>query len=74
MTDPILQLQNLYKRFGRATPAQDFSMTVERGEFFTMLGPSGSGKSTVLRISAGLEYPDSGSIVIDGRDMTSVPP
>ena len=74
VTDPILQLQHLHKRFGRATPAQDFSMTVERGEFFTMLGPSGSGKSTVLRMIAGLEYPDSGSIVIDGRDMTSVPP
>lgn len=74
MSDPILKLDHLHKRFGRATPAQDFSMTVERGEFFTMLGPSGSGKSTVLRMIAGLEYPDSGSIVIDGRDMTSVPP
>ena len=74
MRDPILKLDKLYKRFGRATPAQDFSMTVERGEFFTMLGPSGSGKSTVLRMIAGLEYPDSGSIVIDSRDMTSVPP
>ncbi|HCQ58637.1 MULTISPECIES: ABC transporter ATP-binding protein [Sulfitobacter] len=74
MTDPILKLEHLHKRFGRATPARDFSMTVERGEFFTMLGPSGSGKSTVLRMIAGLEYPDSGSIVIDGRDMTSVPP
>lgn len=74
MIEPILELQHLHKRFGRVTPAQDFSMTVGRGEFFTMLGPSGSGKSTVLRMIAGLEYPDSGSIVIDGRDMTSVPP
>tara|TARA_Y100000588_G_C14165464_1_gene886700 strand:+ start:240 stop:1322 length:1083 start_codon:yes stop_codon:yes gene_type:complete len=74
VTDPILKLEHLHKRFGRATPARDFSMTVERGEFFTMLGPSGSGKSTVLRMIAGLEYPDSGNIVIDGRDMTSVPP
>ncbi|MCW2305916.1 ABC transporter ATP-binding protein [Rhodobium gokarnense] len=74
MSEPILELRGLHKRFGTAVPADDFSMDVDRGEFFTMLGPSGSGKSTILRMIAGLEYPDRGSIVINGRDMTRVPP
>lgn len=72
--EPILQLHHLFKRFGSAVPADDFSMAVERGEFFTMLGPSGSGKSTILRMIAGLEYPDSGEIILEDRDVTHVPP
>lgn len=74
MTEPILRLLNLRKRFGTAVPADDFSIDIMPGEFFTMLGPSGSGKSTVLRMIAGLETPDSGTIIINGRDMTHVPP
>jgi len=74
MTDTILSLRNLKKRFGSATPADDFSIDIRRGEFFTMLGPSGSGKSTILRMIAGLEAPDSGAIWIDGQDMTRTPP
>ncbi len=74
MTNTVLELRELSKRFGSAVPADDFTMTVEKGEFFTMLGPSGSGKSTILRIIAGLEYPDSGEVVINGQDMTHVPP
>lgn len=74
MTEFILSLRNLRKRFGTALPADDFSIDIMRGEFFTMLGPSGSGKSTVLRMIAGLETPDSGEILIDGKDMTRIPP
>lgn len=74
MTDAILSLRHVKKRFGTTIPADDFSIDILRGEFFTMLGPSGSGKSTILRMIAGLEQADSGMIVIDGRDMTRVPP
>lgn len=74
MTDAILSLRHLRKRYGAATPADDFSIDIQRGEFFTMLGPSGSGKSTILRMIAGLEQADSGTILIDGKDMTKVPP
>ena len=74
MTEPILRLDSLDKRFGDAVAARDFSLDVHAGEFFTFLGPSGSGKSSVLRMIAGLESPDSGRVVIDGRDVSHVPP
>ncbi len=74
MSAPILSLAALCKRFGETVPADDVSLDIERGEFFTMLGPSGSGKSTILRIVAGLEEPDAGRVLIAGRDMTGVPP
>lgn len=74
MTNTILSLRNLKKRFGTAVPADGFSIDIYAGEFFTMLGPSGSGKSTVLRMIAGLETPDSGEIIINGTDMTHTPP
>ncbi|MFO1352849.1 MAG: ABC transporter ATP-binding protein [Gammaproteobacteria bacterium] len=74
MTEPILRLEGLHKRFGHVTAAADFSLDVQPGEFFTFLGPSGSGKSSILRMIAGLEAPDAGRILIAGRDMTGVPP
>lgn len=74
MSDTILSLRHLHKRYGKTVPADDFSMDIEKGEFFTMLGPSGSGKSTILRMIAGLERPDSGEILIEGRDVTHTPP
>jgi ABC-type Fe3+/spermidine/putrescine transport system ATPase subunit len=74
MAPPILELIDVSKRFGRTVTAERFSLAIERGEFFTLLGPSGSGKSTVLRMLAGLERPDSGRIRIDGRDVVDVPP
>ena len=52
MTEPILRLDSLDKRFGDAVAARDFSLDVHAGEFFTFLGPSGSGKSSVLRMIA----------------------
>jgi ABC-type Fe3+/spermidine/putrescine transport system ATPase subunit len=74
MAHHILELRRINKRFGATVVANDLSLTVERGEFFTFLGPSGSGKSSVLRIVAGLERPDSGTVVIDGKDVSKVPP
>jgi ABC-type Fe3+/spermidine/putrescine transport system ATPase subunit len=74
LTDAILRLDRVTKRFGPTLTADELSLEVRRGEFFTFLGPSGSGKSTILRMVAGLEQPDSGRIEIDGRDVSETPP
>ena len=74
MAEVILELQAISKRFGQTAAAEELSLSVARGEFFTFLGPSGSGKSTILRMVAGLERPDSGRILLEGRDVSQVPP
>jgi ABC-type Fe3+/spermidine/putrescine transport system ATPase subunit len=74
MAEPILELRHIRKQFGSAVPADDISLAVEAGEFFTFLGPSGSGKSTLLRIVAGLEHADAGQVLLRGRDVGDVPP
>jgi ABC-type Fe3+/spermidine/putrescine transport system ATPase subunit len=74
MVEPILELRHVSKRFGTAIPADDVSLAIEAGEFFTFLGPSGSGKSTLLRIVAGLEQADAGQVLLRGRDVGAVPP
>jgi ABC-type Fe3+/spermidine/putrescine transport system ATPase subunit len=71
---PLLSIQNVSKRYGQIQAVADVSLDVERGEFFGLLGPSGCGKTTTLRMIAGLEEPDSGSIVFDGKDITGVSP
>ena len=58
MPEPILELRHVRKQFGRAVPADDISLAIAGGEFFTFLGPSGSGKVALLRIVAGLEQAD----------------
>jgi iron(III) transport system ATP-binding protein len=70
---PLLSLKSLSKRFDKTQAVADVSLDVERGEFFGLLGPSGCGKTTTLRMIAGLEKPDSGSIAFDGRDITELP-
>ena len=70
---PLLSLKNLSKRFDKTAAVTDVSLNVERGEFFGLLGPSGCGKTTTLRMIAGLEQPDAGSIAFDGRDITNLP-
>ena len=74
MSDVILELDAVSKRFGPTITADRLSLRVARGEFFTFLGPSGSGKSTILRMMAGLEPPDGGTIRIRGRDVAGVSP
>ena len=74
MSETILELDRVTKRFGATLAADALSLTVQKGEFFTFLGPSGSGKSTVLRMVAGLESPDGGTIRIDGKDVAAVAP
>jgi putative spermidine/putrescine transport system ATP-binding protein len=71
---PALVLRGLRKVFADATAVDGVDLEVRRGEFVTLLGPSGSGKTTTLRMVAGFLAPTSGSIEIDGGDMTRVPP
>jgi iron(III) transport system ATP-binding protein len=69
----LLSLKNISRRFGQTQAVADVSLDVERGEFFGLLGPSGCGKTTTLRMIAGLERPDSGSIEFNGKDFTNTP-
>ena len=71
---PALVLRGLRKSFGPAVAVDGVDLEVRRGEFVTLLGPSGSGKTTTLRMVAGFMAPTSGSIEIDGNDMTRIPP
>ncbi|MBS7611951.1 ABC transporter ATP-binding protein [Candidatus Bathyarchaeota archaeon] len=71
---PEVKLVDVTKRFGDVHALRGVSLTVKDGEYVCILGPSGCGKSTLLRIIAGLLQPDSGSIYIDGRDVTYKPP
>ncbi|ELY6273299.1 spermidine/putrescine ABC transporter ATP-binding protein PotA [Cronobacter muytjensii] len=70
---PLLQLTDIGKSFDGKTVISDFSLTINHGEFLTLLGPSGCGKTTVLRLIAGLENADAGRITLDSQDITDVP-
>ena len=72
--DFIVRIEGLTKRFGAITAVDGIDLEIRRGELFALLGGSGCGKTTLLRMLAGFETPDSGRIVIDGQDMTDVPP
>ncbi|MGG5808310.1 ABC transporter ATP-binding protein [Falsiroseomonas sp. CW058] len=69
-----LALQGLGKRYGGFTAVDRVSLTVDRGQFLTLLGPSGSGKTTILMCIAGFVAPSEGGILLDGRDITGLPP
>jgi putrescine transport system ATP-binding protein len=71
---PFLRIQGITKTYGKVYACDDVSLDIYRGELFALLGGSGSGKSTLLRILAGFEKPDRGRILIDGADVTDVPP
>jgi putative spermidine/putrescine transport system ATP-binding protein len=71
---PYLELHDLRKQFGSFTALGGVSLSLEEGEFLSLLGPSGCGKTTALRIIAGFLQPDTGRVVIGGEDMTSRPP
>jgi len=68
----LLEIEDLQKTFGGNRVVQDFNLAVEKGEFVSFLGPSGCGKTTTLRMVAGFEQPDSGRIVIGGKDVTAL--
>src|SRR6478609_7851497 len=67
-------LNKVSKRFGRTTAISELDLTVRDGEFFVLLGPTGAGKTTTLRLAAGLEHPDAGTVAIGGRDVTRIEP
>ncbi len=69
-----VRIENVRKTYGETTALAGVSLDVEPGEFLTLLGPSGCGKTTLLRLIAGFEAPDSGRILISGRDVSGLPP
>lgn len=71
---PIISFENITKRYGKVVAVDDVSLTIEEGEFFSLLGPSGCGKTTLLRMLAGFEVPTEGRILIDGQDVSQTPP
>src|ERR1700736_2604708 len=70
----LLEIAGVSKRFGATAAVDDVSLNVEKGELFALLGPSGCGKTSLLRMIAGLEIPDRGRVLIDGVDVTALPP
>ncbi|HEY7016960.1 MAG TPA: ABC transporter ATP-binding protein [Gaiellaceae bacterium] len=71
---PDIRLSGLVKRYGDLAAVDGIDLDVRRGEFFTLLGPSGSGKTTTLRLIAGFERPDAGSVELAGTDVSAHPP
>ena len=74
MTDTILSLENIEKSFDGEKILKNISLDIGRGEFITLLGSSGCGKTTTIRIIAGLETPDVGKVVLNGKDITALAP
>jgi len=70
----FLELSDLRKTYGQVVALENFNLSVEKGEFISLLGPSGCGKTTTLQMIAGFTEPTSGRIVLSGRDLVSVPP
>ncbi len=70
----FLELSHLDKAFGDMSAVKDFTLDVKRGELVSFLGPSGCGKTTTLRMVAGFELPTTGKVILDGADITNVPP
>lgn len=71
---PLLELRHVTRRFAGIAAVDDLSLAVEPGEFFTLVGPSGCGKTTLLRMVAGFDLPDAGTILLDGQDIAATPP
>ncbi|MET7332899.1 ABC transporter ATP-binding protein [Nonomuraea sp. NPDC005650] len=70
----MLRIDGITRRFGEVTALDDVSLEIGQGEFFALLGPSGCGKTTLLRIIAGFETPDRGTVTLDGEDLLSKQP
>ena len=74
MADDFLRIENLVKTFGGNTVVKGANLSFKKGEFITLLGPSGCGKTTILRMVAGFERPTSGTILVEGKDISPLPP
>ena len=70
----IIDLNHVSKSFGDKKILDDINLYVRKGEFVTLLGPSGCGKTTTLRLIAGFLAPDEGEILLDGKDISGIPP
>ncbi|MUG47073.1 ABC transporter ATP-binding protein [Paenibacillus woosongensis] len=70
----MIELSEVEKSFAGQVVVHPLSLTIQEGEFLTLLGPSGCGKTTILRMIAGFEHPTSGKIMLDGKDLTNLPP
>ncbi|MEU7001441.1 ATP-binding cassette domain-containing protein [Nonomuraea sp. NPDC046570] len=70
----MLHIDGITRRFGDVTALDEVSLEIGQGEFFALLGPSGCGKTTLLRILAGFETPDSGTVTLDGENLLAMPP
>ena len=73
-TQPLLELQTVTKFFGTNKVLDDIDLTINDGEFLTLLGPSGCGKTTLLRLIAGFERPTNGKIIMNGKEISHLPP
>ncbi len=73
-TNKLIELQGITKIYDDNTVLDNIDLYIRKREFITLLGPSGCGKTTTLRIIAGFEYPTSGKVLFDGRDVSGVPP
>ena len=74
MNNELIHLNHISKSFGDKVVLDDLDLVIHENEFVTLLGPSGCGKTTTLRILAGFESPDKGSVIFEGRDITNLPP
>ena len=74
MSKKLINLTGISKSYGDHIVLDDLNLYIRENEFITLLGPSGCGKTTTLRIIGGFETPDAGSVVVDGKDITSLPP
>ena len=72
--DVVISLEGVRKEFGDFVAVQDANFSIRRGEFFSLLGPSGCGKTTILKMIAGFEQPTQGRVVLEGVDVSGVPP
>jgi len=74
MNEKIIEIKNVNKCYDDKLVVKNLSLTINRGEFVTLLGPSGCGKTTTLRMIAGFEQPTEGHIYFNGKDITELPP
>ena len=74
MNNSFIQINQISKHFGNVKAVDDVSFEIQEGEIFSLLGPSGCGKTTLLRLLAGFEYQTSGNLLLDGSDITALPP
>ena len=70
----IITLEHLSKSFGDSLIVDDLNLSIKKGEFVTFLGPSGCGKTTTLRMISGFEMPNKGRVLLNGKDVTKLPP